>query len=119
MITRFIALSIIHTGANDSINEYEIISSSQFKSQFENDPNEHNDQETFYVLDNPDYQMTLMMILITLVTMLILLTLMTLMIMMILINIMTITHFSHDDHDDPDEYNDNETYSLIESSTPV
>ena len=47
MITRFIALSIIHTGANDSINEYEIISSSQFKSQFENDPNEHNDQETF------------------------------------------------------------------------
>ena len=106
MITRFIALSIIHTGANDSINEYEIISSSQFKSQFENDPNEHNDQETFYVLDNPDYQMTLrnMMNLITPVTLLILLTLM---IMMILMNIMTMTHYNYDD---PDEYNDNDTY---------
>ena len=29
---------------------------------------------------------------------------------------MTMTHYNYDD---PDEYNDNETYSLIESSTPV
>ena len=64
---------------------------------------------TFYVLDNPDYQMTLMnmMNLITPVTLLILLTLM---IMMILMNIMTMTHYNYDD---PDEYNDNDTYSLI------
>ena len=93
----------------------------------QDDPNEHNDLETFYVLDNPEYQMIFvdMMILITLVTLLILLTLMTLMIittcmiMMILMNIMTMTHYNHDDPDDPDKYNDHDTYSFIESSAPV
>ena len=55
------------------------------------DTDEHNAHETFYVLDNLDYQMTLM-------------------------TLMTMTHYNHED---PDEYNDNDTYSLIESSAPV
>ena len=85
------------------------------------DRDEHNDHETFYVLDNLDYQMTWMdmMILIALMSLLILLTLIiiiTCMIMMILMNIMTMTHYNHDD---PDEYNDNGTNSLIESSAPI
>ena len=46
------------------------------------DPDEHNDHETFYVLDNLDYQMTLMDMMI----------LFALMIMKILMNIMTMTH---------------------------
>ena len=62
------------------------------------DPDEHNDHETFYVLDNLDYQMTLM----TLMTLMIIITRM---IMMILMNIMTMTHYNHED---PDEYNDND-----------
>ena len=32
--------------------------------------------------------------------------------------ILTMTHYNYDDHDDLNEFNDHDTYSLIDSSAP-